>query len=189
VFRTKPGLTPVKSSSYNHAIQATPLPDLERGLELERSCDVRLTERPYHFVWGGNTMRNCSIVCLVLVAGLALSLPAHAEYLLNCRLMDPHTPDFIRWCLGEREQRRYLVEHCDIQGSCMKRLQNFSTVFSRNVAADKEGPVTSYGGDVVGGSSLSSVTNGTISGASTSVQGVAREAGDLVGRTLSTVGF
>jgi hypothetical protein len=34
-------------------------------------------------------------------AMLMLTVPVQAEYLLNCRLMDPTTPDYKRYCVGK----------------------------------------------------------------------------------------
>jgi hypothetical protein len=134
-------------------------------------------------------MRVCLIICLALATGLIFPVPSHAEYLLNCRLMDPHSPNFKRWCLGEQEQRRYLVKQCGTQGLCIMRLQNFRSTYSRDVAASKEGPLKSSGVGLSGGTAVSASMNGTVSSVSKSVGGVATKAGGLIGHTLSTVGF
>jgi hypothetical protein len=133
-------------------------------------------------------MRLFLVMCLVLATELSFAQPSHAEYRLNCRLMDTHDPHFKRWCLGEVEQRRYLVRQCGIQGLCTIRVQNFKSAYSKNMATNKVVAPESIGAGI-GGTALSAAANGTVSDVSASVRGVTTETGGLIGRTLSTVGF
>jgi hypothetical protein len=130
-------------------------------------------------------MRACSIVCLTLA--VSLPYPTHAEYLLNCRLMDPDNPNFKRWCLSEVEHRRYLVNQCSAKDHCTVRVQNFRSTYSKNVAMSQNAPLESFGGGSV--AAANSLANGSVSMSSSSVSGVAAKAGGLVGGTLSAVGF
>jgi hypothetical protein len=132
-------------------------------------------------------MRACLFMCLGLATGLTFSLPSHAEYRLNCKLMDRHSSNFKRWCSGDEEQPPYVVRQCNTQGHCIMRVQNFGSVFLKNDATGTAAPVNSTG--PVGSTALNTATSNTASGVANSVKGVTREAEGLAGRTLSSVGF
>jgi hypothetical protein len=132
-------------------------------------------------------MRTYLFICLGLATGLIFPLPSHAEYRLNCKLMDHHSSNFKRWCLGDEEQPPYVVRQCSTQGLCIVRAQNFGSAFLKNDASRTTAPVRPTG--LVGSGALSTAASNTASGVADSVKGVTTEAKGLVGRTLSTVGF
>ena len=55
-------------------------------------------------------------------------LPAHAEFLLNCRLMDRHQPFYEHYCLGDKDSF-LVVAKCSEQGLCMIKRQNFKGAY------------------------------------------------------------
>jgi hypothetical protein len=148
--------------------------------------DLAFTLNSVMSLFGRNWMRACSIVCLTLA--VSLPYPTHAEYLLNCRLMDPDNPNFKRWCLSEVEHRRYLVNQCRAKDHCTVRVQNFRSAYLKNVAISQNAPLESFGRGI-GVAAANSLANGSVSMSSSSVSGVAAKAGGLVGDTLSAVGF
>jgi hypothetical protein len=139
------------------------------------------------FTLGGFLMRAYLFICLGLATGLTFPLPSHAEYRLNCKLMDHHSPNFKRWCLGDEEQPPYVIRQCSTQGLCIVRAQNFGSAFLKNDATGFSTPVKSTG--AVGSAALSAAAGNTASGVTNSVKGVTTEAKGLVGHTLSTAGF
>jgi hypothetical protein len=132
-------------------------------------------------------MRGFLAMCLVVGYGLVLSGSSHADYRLNCRLMDAHDPNFKRWCLGQLENRELVVQ-CAAE-LCKIKVQNYTSVYSRKVVLSREPLSKLAGAGMVGGAKLSAAAPGTVSAVSASVGGVATGAGGLIGRTLSTVGF
>jgi hypothetical protein len=114
-----------------------------------------------------------------LIALVTLTVPAQAEYLLNCRLMDPGSPDYKRYCMGELSKLD-LIKRCNSQGVCIVRAQNFKSAYAANKSPT--------GGLVSNVSSSGSLAGGALSGVSNSATGAATAAGGLIGGAGSTVG-
>jgi hypothetical protein len=130
---------------------------------------------------GGVSMR-ASLICLVLLSGLTLSIPSHAEYLLNCRLMDHASPNFKRWCLGEFGQVGSLVRRCSAQALCAIREQNFESAYSKGPAITKADSAKYSGAGVVSRTTVGSIAPGsTVSRATNAVGSL----GSTAGSTLS----
>jgi hypothetical protein len=98
---------------------------------------------------------------------LTLAVPVQAENLLNCRLIDPGSPDYKRYCMGELSQ--FVVRQCSAQRVCTVKAQNFTSTFSARPA---------------GALSSGSLAGGAVSG----VRGIAGGAGGLIGGTASGLG-
>jgi hypothetical protein len=74
------------------------------------------------------------IISAVVLGSLALGLSGdatRADFILNCRLMDPTHPKYDRYCKGQISGfLSRLVEECPAEGACTIRLQNFKGAYS-----------------------------------------------------------
>jgi hypothetical protein len=116
---------------------------------------------------------------------LTLTVPAQAEYLLNCRLMNPSSPDYKRYCVGNLS-----YVDCSPQGVCIAKMQNFKSAYSTEDTGANEAN-KSPSGSLIGGrsSATGNIAGGALSGVSgSSVAGAAKAAGGLIGNAGSTVG-
>ena len=114
-----------------------------------------------------------------MAAMLMLTVPVQAEYLLNCRLMDPTNPDYKRYCAGEFDHLE-LVRRCSDQGICTVKAQNFKGAYA-NLGASSHVARNSTGGSLIGtsASTAGNLAGGALSGVSSSVKGATTAVGSL----------
>jgi len=108
-----------------------------------------------------------------MAAMLMLTVPVQAEYLLNCRLMDPANPDYKRYCAGELD---HFVRRCSDQGICTVKAQNFKGAYS-NLGASSQVARKSTAGSLIGASTAGNLADGALSGVSSSVKGATTAVG------------
>jgi hypothetical protein len=64
------------------------------------------------------------------------ALPSHAEFLLNCRLMDRHDPLYEHYCLGDQDAF-LVVAKCSEHGLCVMKKQNFKGAYYSGKSASE----------------------------------------------------
>jgi hypothetical protein len=76
--------------------------------------------------------------CVLASSILFLSVPpSHAEFLLNCRLMDHRHSFYENYCLGDQDSL-LVVARCSERGYCVIKRQNFKgAYYSENTAAER----------------------------------------------------
>src|SRR5687767_5163508 len=78
-----------------------------------------------------------TIATLLGLTALAIPLPAAAEFLLNCRLIDSGNPVYRQHC--KPETRYLVVNECSVSKICVIKKQNFKGVFSGGVGLSANG--------------------------------------------------
>jgi hypothetical protein len=108
-------------------------------------------------------------VSLGMAAMLMLTVPVQAEYLLNCRLMDPTNPDYKRYCAGELDHLN-LVRRCSDRGTCTVKAQNFKGAYA-NLGASSQVAGKATGGRLIDStaSNTHNLADGALSGVSSSL--------------------
>jgi hypothetical protein len=78
-----------------------------------------------------------TIAMFLGLTALAIPLPAAAEFLLNCRLIDSGNPIYRQHC--KAETRYLVVNECSVSKICVVKKQNFKGEFSGNVGLSANG--------------------------------------------------
>ena len=78
-----------------------------------------------------------TIATLLGLTALTIPLPAAAEFLLNCRLIDSGNPVYRQHC--KPETRYLVVNECSVSKICVIKKQNFKGVFSGSVGLSANG--------------------------------------------------
>jgi hypothetical protein len=140
------------------------------------------------------------LIWMSCAAAIGIACPeAKAEYLLNCRLMNPGHPLFRQHCKAEvplitTEITRYF---CFTKQQCMKvKKKNFSkykyvAVPTASTAPSRDGSASSDSSSVTastGGSNTTSGVGGAVSTTSDGAGGAVSDTGNSVGGTVSGAG-
>jgi hypothetical protein len=128
-------------------------------------------------------MRGWMGIFVILPGLVTFSVPSEAEFLLNCRLMDPDAVSIYR---QHCKWQTLVIRKCRAEEPCAIRMQNFRSVYTRNgvtVDAKVALQVASSFGVAL---SSASTTRDLAFGGGTSVEdvvtGVAGVVGELTGQ-------
>ena len=131
-------------------------------------------------------MRGWGGIFAILLGVVAFSVPSEAEFLLNCRLMDPDAvPIYRQHC----KWQTLVIKKCRVEEPCAIRMQNFRSVYARNgvpvdakVALQAASSFGTIGTPTGVALSSASTTRDLVSGGGISVEGVVTGAAGVVGK-------
>jgi hypothetical protein len=130
-------------------------------------------------------MRGWMGIFVVLPGVVIFSVPSEAEFLLNCRLMDPDAlPIYRQHC----KWQTLVIRKCRVEEPCAIRMQNFRSVYARNgvtvdakVALQVASSFGTIGRPTGVALSSASTTRDLASGGAISVGGVVTSVAGVVG--------
>jgi hypothetical protein len=115
------------------------------------------------------------------LTALAIPLPAAAEFLLNCQLIDPGNWIYRQHC--KAETRYLVVNECSASKICVVKKQNFTGVFSSSVGLSASGVPIALSNPV---NTAVSLSGGLAIAASSDVTGTADGIGSSLRLSVST---
>jgi hypothetical protein len=131
-------------------------------------------------------MRGWLGTLIVLPGVVIFSVPCEADFLLNCRLMNPDAvPIYRQHC----KWQTVVIRKCRVEEACAIRMQNFRSVYARNgvtldakVALQVASSFGTIGSPTGVALSSASTTRDLASGGGISVGGVVTSVAGIVGR-------
>jgi hypothetical protein len=115
------------------------------------------------------------------LTALAIPLPAAAEFLLNCRLIDSGNPIYRQHC--KAETRYLVVNECSVSNICVVKKQNFKGVFSGSAGLSANGIPIATSNPV---NSTVALSGNLDIAASSNITGTAGDIGSAPGLSVNT---